>query len=416
MSTRRNIQTLTLNRFWKTPPSSSRATLREAFGWLRWRGRAKAVFHPQQVQWLQEKLRIAPTSATRTSAGLTFLPTPLSLNGHSEAEWQLSLSLDPCQGPASAARSVPRNGLSPGPGPPQSRSPPLHCCPQGAAAQLSSLLPAERLCLISNTKLLVVPKTCFSCVPLHLAGWQRCPSGLLSPQLLSFLFPSVRESFRGTYRVVQWLRLHTSSAGGAGSVPGWGTKIPLATWTAKERKREIFLTSLARHTENPPTLVTFTTTPHFCSGGYSTLSHLPWSRPPQSIKTVLLKRFPQALPFIQRSRKPYTKGLCGLTWRGLLIPLELSPSCYPLWLRGFTSPLAVPGTRQAHPLRPLHWLLSPQITLLHGSLVSSCASVPPREASLTARSLPLAPPSTVPPVTCHKTSCSLDWLIEVCFC
>lgn len=152
---------------------------------------------------------------------------PLSLNGHSEAEWQLSLSLDPCQGLASAALSVPGNGLSRalglhdlGPLPltaapralqllmlvspwvltltPLTSSPStlntvsvpakpsFLCCP----AQLSSLLPAERPCLTSNTKLLVVPKTCSSCVPLHLAGWQLCPSGLLSPQLLSFLFLS----------------------------------------------------------------------------------------------------------------------------------------------------------------------------------------------------------------------------------
>lgn len=61
--------------------------------------------------------------------------------------------------------------------------------------------------------------------------------------------------------MVQWLRLHTCSAGGAGSVPDWGTKSPLALPTAKERNRESFLTSLARHTEDPPTLVTFPATP-----------------------------------------------------------------------------------------------------------------------------------------------------------
>ena len=32
----------------------------------------------------------------------------------------------------------------------------------------------------------------------------------------------------GTSLTVQWLRLHTSTAGGADSVPGWGTKIPHA--------------------------------------------------------------------------------------------------------------------------------------------------------------------------------------------
>ena len=33
----------------------------------------------------------------------------------------------------------------------------------------------------------------------------------------------------GTSLVVQWLRLYASNAGGASSIPGWGTKIPHAT-------------------------------------------------------------------------------------------------------------------------------------------------------------------------------------------
>ena len=31
----------------------------------------------------------------------------------------------------------------------------------------------------------------------------------------------------GTSMVVQWLRLHISTAGGMGLIPGWGTKVPL---------------------------------------------------------------------------------------------------------------------------------------------------------------------------------------------
>ena len=34
----------------------------------------------------------------------------------------------------------------------------------------------------------------------------------------------------GTSLVVQWLRLHASTAGGMGSIPGWRTKIPHVTW------------------------------------------------------------------------------------------------------------------------------------------------------------------------------------------
>ena len=32
------------------------------------------------------------------------------------------------------------------------------------------------------------------------------------------------------FLAVQWLRFHTPKAGGTGSSPGWGTKIPHATW------------------------------------------------------------------------------------------------------------------------------------------------------------------------------------------
>ena len=37
--------------------------------------------------------------------------------------------------------------------------------------------------------------------------------------------------------MVQWLRLHASTAGGTGSIPGWGTKIPHAAQCGK-RERE----------------------------------------------------------------------------------------------------------------------------------------------------------------------------------
>ena len=30
--------------------------------------------------------------------------------------------------------------------------------------------------------------------------------------------------------MVQWLGLYTSTAGGTGLIPGWGTKIPPAMW------------------------------------------------------------------------------------------------------------------------------------------------------------------------------------------
>ena len=41
---------------------------------------------------------------------------------------------------------------------------------------------------------------------------------------------------RRTSLVAQWLRLHTSHAGGTGSIPGQGSKIPHAVWCKKKKK------------------------------------------------------------------------------------------------------------------------------------------------------------------------------------
>ena len=42
----------------------------------------------------------------------------------------------------------------------------------------------------------------------------------------------------GTSLAVQWLRLYTSSAEGAGSIPGRGTKIPHAAWHGQKNKNK----------------------------------------------------------------------------------------------------------------------------------------------------------------------------------
>ena len=41
---------------------------------------------------------------------------------------------------------------------------------------------------------------------------------------------------RGTSLAVQWLRFRTSNAGGVGSIPGQGTKIPHAAWPKEKKK------------------------------------------------------------------------------------------------------------------------------------------------------------------------------------
>ena len=44
--------------------------------------------------------------------------------------------------------------------------------------------------------------------------------------------------FRRKSLAAQWLRLCASIAGGTGSIPGWGTKIPQAAQPKKKKKRE----------------------------------------------------------------------------------------------------------------------------------------------------------------------------------
>ena len=38
----------------------------------------------------------------------------------------------------------------------------------------------------------------------------------------------------GSSLMVQWLGLHTATAGGLGSIPGWGTKIPQTIWHSQK--------------------------------------------------------------------------------------------------------------------------------------------------------------------------------------
>ena len=50
-----------------------------------------------------------------------------------------------------------------------------------------------------------------------------------------------RDYHTGTSPVVQWLRLCTSNAGGVGSIPGQGTKIPHAVQRVPKNKKKIIL-------------------------------------------------------------------------------------------------------------------------------------------------------------------------------
>ena len=60
-----------------------------------------------------------------------------------------------------------------------------------------------------------------------------CHSGVARPQLFR---EQCRKWEEGTSLVVQWLRFCTSTAGVVGSIPGWETKVPQATWQDKNKQ------------------------------------------------------------------------------------------------------------------------------------------------------------------------------------
>ena len=54
--------------------------------------------------------------------------------------------------------------------------------------------------------------------------------------------------FNGTSLVVQWLRLRTPAEGGAGSIPGWGAKIPHAAQRGQKKKKKSYFKGSQRDT------------------------------------------------------------------------------------------------------------------------------------------------------------------------
>ena len=66
----------------------------------------------------------------------------------------------------------------------------------------------------------------------------------LQPNII--LGKGFKEWTLGNSLVVQWLELHASTAGGMGSVPGWGAKSPQDTQCGKKKTRWIRIDSLRR--------------------------------------------------------------------------------------------------------------------------------------------------------------------------
>ena len=47
-----------------------------------------------------------------------------------------------------------------------------------------------------------------------------------------------QQKYLGTSLAVQWLGLSASTAGGMGSIPRWGTKIPHAGWRGQNKTKQ----------------------------------------------------------------------------------------------------------------------------------------------------------------------------------
>ena len=82
--------------------------------------------------------------------------------------------------------------------------------------------------------------------PLH---WQADSQPLRHQGSPGLLLKKQTNPKNGISLVVQWLRLHASSAGGTGLIPVQGTKIPHATWYSQNKQ-----------TNNPHTLRSITVT------------------------------------------------------------------------------------------------------------------------------------------------------------
>ena len=68
-----------------------------------------------------------------------------------------------------------------------------------------------------------------------LSEWQRKELSKSSPQ------KAIIKLDTGTSLVIQWLRLHTSAAGGPGSIPGRGTRSCMLCSAAQKKKKNILL-------------------------------------------------------------------------------------------------------------------------------------------------------------------------------
>ena len=92
------------------------------------------------------------------------------------------------------------------------------------------------ICSETETQLLRKVWKIFSLLNWSILNWDIQAAFLwsLGKQILSGL----KYNWFGTPLAVQWLRHHASTAGGTGSIPGWGTKILHATGSRPKKKKK----------------------------------------------------------------------------------------------------------------------------------------------------------------------------------
>ena len=100
--------------------------------------------------------------------------------------------------------------------------------------------------------------------------------------------------------MVQWLRLHASNAGGAGSIPGWGTKIPHAARRIPPPKKkgiselQFFCYSCINSTSGNSSLLQFSSLLRLTKGSFR-VGGRPRTRPWRSVtfKAVVKGKKPE---------------------------------------------------------------------------------------------------------------------------
>ena len=124
---------------------------------------------------------------------------------------------------------------------------------------------------------------------------------------------------------VQWLRLHTSTAGGAGSISGWGTKIPYASQCGQKKKKKCKLEEAQGKIGTAENIVRSLPVCSVAQLCVTLCYHMDGSPPVVSVHGILQARIMEwiAISFSRGSsqwRRQWTDASCS--GRQILLPLS----------------------------------------------------------------------------------------------